>query len=145
MKGKVKLKRRIFSVLFIILLVSLAVAPVFAAEMRASGQIHDCITDVTAKIGGDIKIAFDVMGKTAMKELGAEEIIIYRCSGSKWIEVDSYDRNDDGMTETNSRRYKNTIIFDGTSGAEYKVVITVFAEDSSGYDSRTKTHYVTAK
>ena len=80
-----------------------------------------------------------------MKELGAEEIVIYRRSGSKWIEADSYDKNDAGMTKSNVYRYKNTVTFDGTSDVEYKIVVTVFAEDSSGYDSRTKTHYVTAK
>ena len=80
-----------------------------------------------------------------MDELGAEEVVVYRNSGSKWVKVDSYDRNDSGMTQLNSCRCRNTIIFEGTSGAEYKIEVTVFAEDSSGYDSRTKTHYVTAK
>ena len=80
-----------------------------------------------------------------MDELGAEEITIYRHSGSNWVEVDYYDRNDPDMTRQNTGFCRDSVVFQGTSGAEYKVVVTIFAEDSYGYDSRTKTYIVTAK
>lgn len=139
------MKKNSLFVLLAVFMMCMAVAPVSAMVARSSDQISYFESKVSALIGGDIKITYQVDGNDNMDELGAEEVVIYRKSGSKWIKADSYDRNDPGMTESNSCRCRNTITFDGTSGAEYKVVITVFAEDSSGYDSRTKTHYVTAK
>ena len=48
------------------------------------------------------------------------------------------------MSDTDTYTYANTVYYDGTSGTYYKIVITVFAEDDAGSDSRTETHYVTA-
>lgn len=40
--------------------------------------------------------------------------------------------------------FEKDIFYSGKSGTEYKIEVTVFAQDSSGSDSRTQTFYVTA-
>lgn len=139
------MKKRILFVLLSALLACFFTMSAFAITARASEQISSYTTSATPLSDGDIKISFKVYGTAMMDELGAEEITVYRHSGSNWVEVDYYDRNDSGMTSTNTSRHSGSVTFNGTSGVEYKVEITIFAEDENGYDSRTKTYTVTAK
>lgn len=140
------MKKRICSLLLTSILLGLTIAPVFGIDTRASKQIMSYLTAVTPISSGDLEIYFFIEGNDTMDELGAEEITVYRLSGSNWVEVAHYDYYDDGMVRSDSGRHHNTITFDGTAGAEYSVVITVFAQDyDGGYDSRTRTHTVTAK
>lgn len=138
------MRKSIISFIMVIALVFQMPCSALEFDVRASNQISSYTTIVDAMGGGEIEIYFDIRATEYMDELGAEEIMIYRLSGSNWVEVGSYDRNDSGMTLENEIRHYNSIYFDGTEGVEYKVVIEVFAEDYRGYDSRTKTHYVTA-
>lgn len=54
------------------------------------------------------------------------------------------DRYDSGMSTKDDYYFGNELYYTGTPGKEYKVEVTVFAENSSGYDSRTRTFNVTA-
>ena len=49
------------------------------------------------------------------------------------------------MSRSNARAFSNDIEFDAEKGVEYKVVVTVFADDGSERDTRTRTFYVTGK
>ena len=80
-----------------------------------------------------------------MDKIGCESIKVYEKSGTRWTLVNSADEDDLGMSQYNSRLQKNTIQFDSESGVEYKVSVTIFAENSSGRDTRTRTFYVTGE
>ena len=58
---------------------------------------------------------------------------------------ESLDEKDSGMSRSNARAFSNDIEFDAEKGVEYKVVVTVFADDGSERDTRTRTFYVTGK
>ena len=79
-----------------------------------------------------------------MTQIGAERIVIYYRVGGSWVVADSLDKDDTGMSTGNAYYYGNTIYYNGVSGTDYQIEITIFAEDSSGYDSRTKICDVTA-
>ena len=49
------------------------------------------------------------------------------------------------MTRRFGASHTNSIYFDSEKGVEYKVVVTIFAEDDDGRDSRSKTFYVTGE
>ena len=50
------------------------------------------------------------------------------------------------MVNTNSPKYGNTVYFQGVSGEQYQIIVTIFAEDENGdSDSRSKTFTVTAR
>jgi len=93
---------------------------------------------------GIIGIEFSIVGIGKMSTIGAESIVIYESSGSEWINVCEYDRNDSGMVKTNSGKHSGSIPFYGTKGVQYLVTITVFAEKSEGSDSRTENFILTA-
>lgn len=144
MKGKIVLRKRIIAIFLLIALVCQMPCMALELETRASDQISSYTTIVDALGDGEIEIYFDIRATEYMDALGAEEIVVYRLSGSKWVEVGYFDRDDAGMSVENKSRHNDSVYFYGTEGVEYKVVIELFAEDSRGYDSRTRTHYVTA-
>lgn len=137
--------KRLLSVcLSIVLLFSLFVTPVLAT-VTASDQINSYVTSVSAAGNGQIAIKATVNGKRLMTSIGMEEIKIYKQNGSLWSPVKTYDKDDEGMYYSSTQRYNNTIYYSGTVGSYYKIEVTVFAEDSSGSDSRADTWYVTAR
>ena len=121
--------------------------PVFAesgADLRASEQLRSYSMYATAVGNGRIAITFSVDGNRKMTQIGAERIVIYYRVGGSWVVADSLDKDDTGMSTGNAYYYGNTIYYNGVSGTDYQIEITIFAEDSSGYDSRTKICDVTA-
>lgn len=116
----------------------------FAAETRASRQISIYSMNVTP-ITGMLDVKFSVTANGPANKLGCESIYVYEKSGSRWDFVDSKDEDDPGMSRTDYYAHRNNIYFDSESGVEYKVVVTIFAENDEGRDTRTKTFYVTGK
>lgn len=138
-----KLKRCISLVLVFICMLTLTISA-YAIENRASDQIASYSVIVTPT-SGTLNVNFSVSGTGPMEKIGCESIEVYEKSGTRWTLVDSMDEDDRGMSRYNAITNKNTIRFDAEAGVEYKVIVTVFAEDSAGRDTRTRTLYVTGK
>ena len=137
-------KKQIISFIMSILCVCLLAIPTFASEVKASDQIRAYSIDATSS-AGSLNIKFSITGRTSMDKLGCESIEVYKKFGSSWILSTSFDESDPGMSKSSSIMHANTITCAGVAGVEYKVVVTVFAENSVGRDTRTKTVYVTGK
>ena len=125
-----KRKKLYALILTIVCLLAFAI-PSFASEPYASQQIMY------------IDVEFDVTGAGRMEKIGCESIYIYRQSGSRWILDDSFTENDSGMIASNTVSHSNVISSSCSSESKYKVVVTIFAENSAGRDTRTQTKYVT--
>lgn len=137
-------KRRVIS-LFVVLACILGLTiPVSATTARASDQIVSYRMD-TIVTEGAINIEFSITGKVIMKKIGCESIYIHKKVGTTWIYNDDKTEDEPGMSVTKKGHLGNTITFDGTAGVEYMVVVTVFAEDDSARDTRSRTFYVTGK
>lgn len=120
----------------------LFVLPSFALETKSSALISSYNITVTPS-SNVLSIKFSVSGNVIMDQLGCESIEVYEKSGSRWSLTESLDENDASMSTSNDRKYINTIYCDSEPGVEYKVVVTIFAENSAGRDTRTQTKYVT--
>lgn len=136
-------KKRLISLFMTAVCMFLLAVPAFAGTL-ASSQI--CLYDITVTpITDSLYIKFSISGNTMMDKIGCESIYVYEKSGSRWNLVNSWDEDDEGMSRSNARSNKNGKYSSSETGVEYKVVITVYAEDSNGRDTRTKTVYVTGK
>ena len=137
-------KAKVFSSIVLVCALFMVMLPF--ASARASSQIDIYSMDVTATGNGKIAIMFSVTGAGFMDQIGAKSIYIYESGVSGWKRVDSFVADDPGMTASNATQYGNTKYFYGKAGTEYKIVVTIFAEDKNGdSDSRSKTFYVTAR
>ncbi|NLV86411.1 MAG: hypothetical protein GX025_04260 [Clostridiales bacterium] len=142
------MKKKSFLAIVLVIICSFSmVLPAFATSYVpfASDQISSYSISATAASGGKIAIDFSVTGAGKMSVIGAKSIAIYEKIGSRWEFAKSFSQGDSGMTKANAYIYGNTIYYNGVSGREYRVDVTVFAQDSTGAsDSRSKSFAVTA-
>lgn len=116
------------------------------AQARASEQLAHYMMDVTSTGNGRIAIMFSVTGTDFMERIGAESIYVFERKTIGWGEAESWHADDPGMTRENSAKHGNTVYFNGESGKEYRIIVTIFAEDKDGEsDSRSKTFTITAE
>ena len=113
-----------------------------SAMARASDQISSYDIDV-APFSDEIEVYFSVFGAGPMNKIGCESIYVYEVGDL--TPVESFDEYDAGMSRRNGFSHTNSIYFDSEKGVEYKVVVTIFAEDDDGRYSRSKTFYVTGE
>ena len=142
MKRKYMLKK-IISLIFALTLIAMLTTTAVAMETRASKLIisHSCVA--SADTDGKINVTFSITGKRIMSRIGAQSMSFYIKNGTSWKLVESYTEYYVGMSSMNKVTYDNTITYQGTAGADYKVVVTLFVKDSDGAtDSRTYTKYV---
>ena len=142
MKRKYMLKK-IISLIFALTLIAILTTTAVAMETRASKLIisHSCVA--SADTDGKINVTFSITGKRIMSRIGAQSMSFYIKNGTSWKLVESYTEYYFGMSAMNKVTYDNTITYQGTAGADYKVVVTLFVKDSDGAtDSRTYTKYV---
>lgn len=138
-----KTVKRSTSLILAIVLTALLATTAAAAETRASTLIfsHSCVA--SADTDGKINVTFSITGKKIMSRIGAQSMSFYIKNGTSWKLVESYTEYYVGMSAMNKVTYDNTITYQGTAGADYKVVVTLFAKNSDGEtDSRTYTKYV---
>lgn len=137
------MKRR--TSIFIILAVALSLMLTTvssAVEMRSSDQIKLYSMNATASTGS-LNVEFSVRGTGLMDKIGCQSIYIYdMLTGDP---VDSRFENDTNMSRTKASSHQNTIKFNGETGVRYRIVVTIFAEDGDGRDTRQQTFYVTGK
>lgn len=115
--------------------------PAFA---RASDQIGSYSVAVYT-LKGQIAVEFSVLGNRQMEKIGCESIYLYKKVDDDWVFVESRFENDKDMSDTKTGSHTADIYFSTKAGTEYKVVTTIFAEDTSARDSRTKVSIVTGK
>ena len=135
-------RKNLYALIFTIICMLTFVIPSFASEPYASQQIRSYSISASSS-DNYIDVEFDVTGAGRMEKIGCESIYIYRQSGSRWILDDSFTEDDSGMSDSNTVSHSNVISSSCSSGTKYKVVVTIFAEDSAGRDTRTQTKYVT--
>lgn len=93
---------------------------------------------------GKIVIEFSVFGKFNMTEIGASKIVLYeKPSGTTtWTYKKTFLPKDySDMLTSGDSYHSGSVEYDGKVGASYKAVITAYAADSEGSDSKTYTIY----
>ena len=120
---------------------------VFASEIsenRASAQIISYYIEVSTD-PGKINVEFSVTGTGRVDKIGCESIYVYAKQDSRWRLVEAWVEDDEGMSRSNTVAHSNVIFCNGTAGVDYKVVATIFSENSLGRDTRSETTYVTGE
>ncbi len=138
-------KNRLFAFVMACTCMVLLAVPAFAstATIMASDQISSYSMTVTPGTG-KFTIEFAITGKGNMKKIGCQSIYVYKQVGTSWSLTEKRLEDDTGMSKTDIYAHANTMYAAATAGIDYKVVVTVFAENQ-GRDSRTQTFYVTGQ
>lgn len=138
-----KTLKRCTSLILAIVLTTLLATTAAAAETRASTLIFSYSCVASMETDGEINVTFSITGKKIMSRIGAQSMYFYVKDGNTWTLSKSYGQYSTGMSTTNKVTYDNTITYQGSAGAQYKIVVTLFVKDSEGEtDTRTYTKYV---
>ena len=134
-------KRILRSISVILVIVFLVSAPVhaFAAEARASAWLSGYGASVVAAGNGKIKIEFTVVGTGTMTKLGASLIYIYKSDGTRVATISYATKGNEYMMGYNKAYHSGSVPYSGTAGQKYYAVVTFFAKNSSGSDTRSYT------
>lgn len=136
-----KVKRFLSIILSIVCVVILCV-PMCALESRASAQIAVYGMKVTPH-SGFFSVYFTVTGPGNVDKLGCESIYVYKMVDAKWVSVPEETKleDDPGMSSTNTYDHTNSVRCNCERGVPYKIVVTIFSENSKGRDTRSETFY----
>lgn len=145
MKGKIALKKCFLALFLVVFFASASVCSALGVQPYASAQLSRYSASAVAKSNGEIAVAFVVEGTGIMSKLGLDSVVLSEYSNGRWVEVETYDRNDFNKTRTNAVSYTDSISLDGESGTKYKIDVTVFATNASGTDYGEYSCTVTAR
>ncbi|MDR1158498.1 MAG: hypothetical protein LBK75_09405 [Oscillospiraceae bacterium] len=69
-------------------------------------------------------------------EVGATQIVIQRKDGSVWTGIKTFSRSSyPDLIDEDCLFYSNSVTYDGTSGQQYRAVVTMYAKIGSGSSS----------
>lgn len=122
--------------IILIMAVSMMFACVSVAQARASEYISNYT--IYAEAGdnpGEIDIIFGVQGTPGVTKLGATSIKIYKSNGVHVTTI--WGSTSNGLMATAGNRYfENTYTFVGEPGTSYYALVTCYAGNASGSDTR---------
>ena len=137
------MKRLLAAALSTIVLISCCIAPASASERRASLFLSKYeVTCSTGSAPGTIEIDFDVSASALASRVGVYSIDIYKSNGNYITTI--YGSTSKVIIRTNTPKARDTYVYPCTPGMSYYAEVTIFAENSSGSDSRTVTTNVAA-
>lgn len=136
------MKNKVLSFVLVITCIFAMAVPMFAAETRESAQIKLYSMEVTPG-DGTLDVEFAITGKGPMTKIGCESIYVYKKVGTSWIYVTDRDEDDTGMSKSNTYAHMNMISIPCTAGVQYKVEVTLFAENAAGRDARSDEFFLT--
>lgn len=133
--------KKAFALFLSLALMVVAIAiPVGAADARSSLYLSYYRAWLTPVSGAKINVNVDVQAVDYMDDVGSTKIVIYESDdgGSSWENVRTYySALEDNMLDQDTVIYYDTaVVHQGTDGYKYYAVVTVYAGDSTGSDTR---------
>jgi hypothetical protein len=133
------MKKHVFSttVLTAVLVLSLiASIPASAAQLRENQYLSNYSAATNANGGGYITVEYAVFATGTADEVGATQIVVQRKNGSAWTSVKTFNRSDyPTLIGTNCSSYIGSVAYQGTSGQQYRAIVTIYAKIGSGSSS----------
>jgi len=113
----------------------------FAMDMRASSRIERSSARVRMAADGNLWAYFSIDAVSVMDDIGASEIVIQRYNGFRWVTENTLTPTDAPEMQTSDAIHHSASIpyKPEYSGYSYRVVVSVYATNSSGTSSTSVT------
>lgn len=130
--------KKVYSLLLTAILTITCLCAPASAVTRASRYLDTYSASLsTGSASGELRFNFNLIATGKMTSLGVEKIVIYKVNGAEADTIDGTTRN--GLLVSNSSRVKTSYIYNGNPGTSYYAVVTFYAGDGSGSDSKEYT------
>jgi len=136
------MKKRVFRLLTFALIVMMLVSTASAASggARSSLYLDAYRAWLTPKTGAKINVTIDVQAVDYMDYVGSTKVVMYESTdgGATWDDVRIYlsALNEGMLVEDDVWYFDTPISHQGTAGYKYYAVVTIYASDETGSDSR---------
>lgn len=130
-------KRVLISTISFILICALFISFAFAATLRASKYISSYNAVISPAGDGNITVECSVVGTGQMKTLGIQSIKIYSGNGVKLTTYSYTTPGYEYLMGSDTGFKAASITYSGVSGRSYYAIITFYASDGSGSDSKS--------
>lgn len=130
-------KRVLISAISFILICALFISFAFAATLRASKYISSYNAVISPAGDGNITVECSVVGTGQMKTLGIQSIKIYSGNGVKLTTYSYTTPGYEYLMGSDTGFKAASITYSGVSGRSYYAIITFYASDGSGSDSKS--------
>jgi hypothetical protein len=111
-----------------------------SAAITASDYLDNYAVSVSAGANHSVIINFDVNATRIMNLVGASNIVVQVNNNGVWTGVATYfGSTSNGMLAANTFSYTGSKTYTGNAGMQYRAIVTVYAGNSTGEDSRTVT------
>jgi len=132
------MKRKIFTIFALSIILILCISVFTYAE--ASNYLQSYVSTIKAEGNDKILIGFSVIGTGYMTSIGVKEIEVQKKVGSSW----EYDRtlkssSYPSLLTSNSDFHTEQIRITGVAGTQYRAILTFYAGNSTGSDSKNQT------
>ena len=133
-------KKSLCSILVVIILLMTISTGAFAQTTEASEYIITCFAKIVPGKNGEFDVEFDIAATGYMTDLGVQKIEVFSSSGGRLALYESTDPlYADTLLAHGTFRYSNAVDCRGTPGRSYYAVVTFYAGDSTGSDTREYT------
>ena len=118
-----------------------AVVPEDELSPQASAYLCDYTAWAVRSSSNQVYVYYDVTGAGTVGCLGAKLIVIQMKEGNSWSTVKTYTgTTSNGMLVRNDGSHTGDIVYQGSSGNQYRAVVTIFGGSSTtNGDSRIVT------
>lgn len=111
-----------------------------AIDLRASDYIAGYAASIDKKRNGDLAISCSVVGSKKMDSIGVSRIEIQWYNGSRWTVEEIYKSDDlSDLQDSNAASFWGEFTHTPEESGPYRALVTVYAKDKSGSDSRIVT------
>lgn len=112
-------------------------------EPKSSKYLSSYSIALVAKDNCRMSVTMDVSGVRTMDKIGCMMLVIEKKVGNTWYEVETLlgIENPDEFYFYDSADYFYGISFYGEAGISYRVTMTAYAKDSTGFDTGEVTSY----
>lgn len=139
-----KAMKRGISLFLLCLLVCSMMVPAFGEETKGSTYFSAHAVYATPIGNGKIAFEFDIIATHTMTELGATSIGVYRenSDGTATLMRVYNQSNTSGLYTTNNYTWYGRVDYQGVVGNDYYAVISMYCQNASGRESKSRTTYV---
>lgn len=134
------MKKRLFSLFCITLLITSLVTTAKAGSIQPYAS--DYLAKYTIAMGpgsnaGELLLAYSVVGTGNATTTGIKKLDVYKANGTYVTTI--YGTTSNKLLRSSSSYNSGTYTYKGVSGTSYYMLVTVYAGDSYGSDTRTVT------
>ncbi len=133
------MKRKITSILAMVIAITLCLAPTATAATNASMYLNSYLAYIYPEGDGDMSIWFEVQGTETMDEIGVLSIRLQEQSStsSTWATVKTFSyTNYSNLLGYDDNFYYSSVDYSGKAGYSYRAYVTVWAGQDGSGDSR---------